>query len=175
MPAMRIQKNGYGMGSKKFEEAANCVTAYLGEDSASRDEVIVLHANLDDMTAEEIGFAQEMLWENGALDVYTTAIGMKKNRPGTMLSCICKPADKESCLHAFMKYTTTLGVRFEKMERFTLEREMEVRQTEQGDVHIKKALSGEYSREKAEFEDLRTIAKEQDITLRQAAKLIKNS
>ena len=87
MPAMRVEKVGSGMGMKEFE-AANCVRVFLGEDGADSDEVAELSCNLDDMTGEMIGCATEILLEAGALDVYLTAIQMKKNRPGVKLSCI---------------------------------------------------------------------------------------
>ena len=89
-PCMAAQAVSYGMGSKDFP-AANCVRAILGPAVRTGNRVLSLSCNLDDMTPEEIGFAQEQLWQAGALEVYTTAVGMKKNRPGVLLTCLCRP------------------------------------------------------------------------------------
>ena len=87
-PVMRVEKTGYGMGKKDFE-AANCVRAMLGQTQEESTTIAQLACNLDDMTPEALGFAQERLWEAGALDVTTAPIGMKKNRPGVQLTCLC--------------------------------------------------------------------------------------
>ena len=91
IPAMKIKAIGYGMGTKDFP-AANCVRALLGESEDKKDVVLELSCNMDDMTAEQIGFAINRLFECVALDVYTIPIGMKKSRPGTLLGTICNPA-----------------------------------------------------------------------------------
>ena len=80
---MRVERIGYGMGRKDFP-AANCVRALLGETEDSAEDVLELACNLDDMTPEAIGFALERLLEAGALDAWTTPIGMKKSRPGVL-------------------------------------------------------------------------------------------
>lgn len=82
MPVMRVSKIGYGMGAKDFE-TANCVRVMLGETESEAQQVLELKCNIDDMTAEEIGYATEQLLKLGAVDVFTVPIGMKKNRPGT--------------------------------------------------------------------------------------------
>ena len=107
-PVMRVEKIGYGMGKKDFE-AANCVRAMLGQTQEGRETIVELCCNLDDMTPEALGFAQERLWEAGALDVYTTAVGMKKNRPGVLLTCMCREEDREKLLSLLFAHTTTLG------------------------------------------------------------------
>ena len=94
MPVMRTEAIGYGMGKKDFEQA-NCIRAMLGETEDAGDSVLQLECNVDDMTAEELGFAMETILEAGALEVYTVAAGMKKSRPGTLLSVLCHEAEKE--------------------------------------------------------------------------------
>ena len=95
LPVMKIEKTGYGMGIKDFERA-NCVRIMTGETADDEsDKVCELCCNVDDMTGEEIGYATELLMKEGALDVFTTAVGMKKNRPGILITCLCKPEDKE--------------------------------------------------------------------------------
>ena len=110
MPAIEIDAIGYGMGKKNFE-TANCVRAFLGETEDKRDTIFELHCNVDDMTAEEIGFAMDRLFEAGALEVFTVPVGMKKSRPGTLICILCHEQDKEIVARATFKYTTTIGIR----------------------------------------------------------------
>ncbi len=160
MPVMRVSSIGYGMGKKDFE-AANCVRALLGERGDSGDEVVELCCNLDDMTPEAIGFAFERLMEAGALDVYTTSVGMKKNRPGILLSCMCKAEQRDSMIRLIFKHTTTLGIRGYVCRRYTLTRWEHMVETEYGPVRVKTAEGWGVSREKAEFDDVAQIAKDQ--------------
>ena len=95
MPPMRVERIGYGMGRKDFP-AANCVRALLGETEDSAEDVLELACNLDDMTPEAIGFALERLLEAGALDAWTTPIGMKKSRPGVLLRALCRPEKRQA-------------------------------------------------------------------------------
>lgn len=98
MPVMQVEKIGYGMGIKDFS-AANCVRTMIGESSTGTTETVwELQCQIDDMTAEMIGFAAERLLEGGALDVFTVPAGMKKSRPGTLLSVLCREQEKETIL-----------------------------------------------------------------------------
>lgn len=164
MPVMKVDKIGYGMGKKDFERA-NCVRVILGETKTSSEMVVELICNLDDMTSERLGFAMETLLEKGALDVFTTPIGMKKSRLGVMLTVLCREADKEEMVKNIFKYTTTLGIRENLMNRYTLSRSIEKRQTPYGEVTVKKSAGFGVSREKAEYEDLARIAKENNIAI----------
>ena len=121
LPPMRVEKTGYGMGMKDFE-AANCVRAMLGQTEESAGHILELACNLDDMTPEAVGFAMEQLFAAGALDVYTTPIGMKKNRPGVLLTCMCREDDREAMLRTIFRHTSTLGVRVSVCDRYTLSR-----------------------------------------------------
>ena len=168
MPMMRVQALGNGTGKKDFE-AANIVRAFLGETEEQDERVLELSCNLDDMTAEAIGFAQEELLRLGALDVYTTPIGMKKSRPGVILSCLCRPERREEMIRALFKHTTTLGVREVVCNRYTLERCFETKETEAGPVRVKRAEGWGVCREKIEYEDLARIAREKGLSLREAA------
>ncbi len=164
MPVMRVEKIGYGMGKKDFERA-NCVRAMLGETEDTGDRIVELACNLDDMTPEAIGFAQERLFEAGALDVYTTPIGMKKCRPGVLFTCMCKEENKETMVRLIFRHTSTLGIRESVCNRYTLARSQHTRETPYGSVRIKIAEGWGTKREKAEFEDLAAIARAQDISL----------
>lgn len=159
MPAMRVRGVGCGMGMKAFE-AANCVRAFLGDSGEEADEVVELSCNLDDMTGEAVGYATEQLLSAGALDVYLTAIQMKKGRPGVKLSCICRPADGERLAEMILEHTTTLGVRMQRMERRVLAREAAKVDTPYGEIGMKIARGSDYARAKPEYEDAARAARE---------------
>lgn len=158
MPPMCMEKCGYGMGTKDFE-AANCVRAILGQTLASSGQITELACNLDDMTPEDIGFAMECLFEGGALDVYTTPVGMKKNRPGVLLTCMCRQDSVEEMVRLLFLHTTTLGIRASVCDRFTLSRRQYTVQTAQGDVRIKESSGWGVCRRKPEYEDVARIAR----------------
>lgn len=158
LPAMRLLKSGYGMGTKDFP-AANCVRAMLGEQDAPTEEILELSCNLDDCTGEAIGFAMERLLDAGALDVYWTSVGMKKNRPGILLTCMCRPLDREKMVELLFRHTTTLGVRESAFRRYTLSRESKTIQTPDGDIRVKVSTGYGVTREKPEFDDLAKIAR----------------
>ncbi len=158
-PMMKVEKIGYGCGKKDFEQA-NCVRAMIGQTEGGRDAVAELRCNLDDMTPEAIGFATEVLFAAGALDVYTIPIGMKKNRPGVLLTCMCRMEQREEMIALLFKHTTTLGIREAVCNRYTLNRSIETVETEYGPVRVKKVTGWGTERKKAEYEDLAKIARE---------------
>ena len=159
LPPMRVEKTGYGMGTKDFE-AANCVRAMLGQTEESAGHILGLACNLDDMTPEAVGFAMEQLFAAGALDVYTTPIGMKKNRPGVLLTCMCREDDREAMLRTIFRHTSTLGVRVSVCDRYTLSRRQYAVQTPDGEIRVKESSGWGVLRRKAEFEDLARIARQ---------------
>ena len=172
MPPMRTQAIGYGMGKKDFA-AANCVRAMLGEDAGQGgDRVWMLACNVDDMTAEAVGFAMERLFDCGALDVYTVPIGMKKSRPGTMLCVLCRPEAKDAVLDCLFRYTTTIGVRELALQRHVLDRRVTTLDTPYGPVRRKEVRGRGAERYKYEYEDLARIAREKGVSLAEAASLI---
>ena len=171
MPLMRIQAVGYGCGKKDFE-AANCVRAMLGEAGDGGDQVAVLSCNLDDMTAEALGFAVERLFEAGALDAYTVPAGMKKSRPGVLLQAICRIQDRQAVTEALFRHTTTLGIRESVSRRYVLERSVQALDTPWGPVRRKESSGYGVFRVKYEYEDLARIAREQKISLDQARRLV---
>lgn len=159
LPPMRVEKTGYGMGTKDFE-AANCVRAMLGQIEESAGHILELACNLDDMTPEAVGFAMEQLFAAGALDVYTTPIGMKKNRPGVLLTCMCREDNREAMLRTIFRHTSTLGVRVSVCDRYTLSRRQYAVQTPDGEIRVKESSGWGVLRRKAEFEDLARIARQ---------------
>jgi len=137
----------------------------LGETQEQAEQILELSCNLDDMTGEAIGFAMEVLLDAGALDVFTTPIGMKKSRPGVMLTALCREADKEKLLPLIFKHTTTLGVRETVCNRYTLTRKIDVVQTPYGPVRQKIATGYGVERCKYEYEDLARLAREHNLSL----------
>ena len=166
MPQLCIGKIGYGMGTKDFE-AVNCVRAMLGRSDAQPEQIVELCCNLDDMTPEDVGFAMERLFDAGALDVWTAPIGMKKNRPAVLLTCMCREEAREAILETLFRHTTTLGVRASRCDRYTLTRAARTVDTAHGPVRVKSAEGFGVKREKAEFDDLARIARETGRSLRE--------
>ena len=107
------------------------------------------------MTAEELAFAQERLFAAGALDVYFTNIGMKKSRPGVMLTCMCRAEQRDEVLACLFRQTTSLGIREYTCSRYTLSRTFETRETPYGPVRVKRSHGYGSAQEKPEYEDLK--------------------
>lgn len=166
MPVMRTTAIGYGMGKKDFD-MANCVRAFIGETQDSSDVIVQLNCNLDDVTGEEIGFAQERLLEEGALEVFTIPVQMKKNRPGNLLSVMCKEEDRDKMVELIFRYTTTLGIRESINRRYVLSRKTEKIETEFGEVRKKVSSGYGVTREKFEYEDLADIARKNEMSISQ--------
>lgn len=164
MPVLKVTNVGYGTGKKDFE-VANVVRVLLGDVETGREEIIELACNLDDMTPEELAFAMEELFSLGALDVYFTNIGMKKNRPGVMLTCMCRADKRDSMLRCIFKNTTTLGVREYVCNRYNLNRTEKTVEMQYGSIRVKTSFGYGVSREKAEYEDLARLARENNISL----------
>jgi uncharacterized protein (DUF111 family) len=170
-PVLRTEAIGYGMGKKDFE-VANCVRAILGETEDAGDTVAQLECNVDDMTAEELSFAMETILAAGALEVYTVPVGMKKSRPGTLLSVLCHEDQKQKLVQVIFKNTTTIGVREHSCSRYTLQRSFETVHTPYGDVQKKISSGYGVKREKYEYEDLARIAREQGMSLAEVKKQV---
>lgn len=167
MPVMKTKAIGYGMGKKDFE-MANCVRAMLGETADDVSRVSELCCNIDDMTAEEIGFATETILAAGALEVFTVSTGMKKSRPGILLEVMCREEDRDRMIELIFLHTTTLGVREQFSRRYTMTRSIKTIKTPYGDVRKKVSTGYGTSREKYEYEDLASIARKQGISISEA-------
>lgn len=172
MPEIQMEKVGYGMGKKDFE-AANCVRTILGNMDSS-EKIVQLEANMDDITGEEIGFLYEILLENKALDLYTSPIIMKKNRPGLLLTVLVDEKDKENILSLIFKHSTTIGIKEFSLSRHKLVRSEESLNSEFGLIRKKVSKGYGITREKFEFEDLKKISKENDISIREILRKLKN-
>ncbi len=165
-PVMRVEQTGYGCGKKDFA-LANVVRAFLGETKEEPvDQVAELSCNVDDMTAEEIGFATEALFAAGARDVFTVPAYMKKNRPGTLITVITDREHEEAIVRTLFANTTTIGVRKTVCERYVLNRTEKTMDTAYGPVRVKTSTGDGTTRTKVEYDDIARIAKEQNRSLR---------
>lgn len=167
MPCMAVDKIGYGMGTKDFE-TANCVRAFIGtaeNDADDTDSVVELSCNIDDMTAEELSFAADILLDSGALDVFTSPVVMKKGRLGSLLTVICKSEDKDKFVKLIFKHTSTIGIRESIHKRYVMNREICIAETEFGAVKIKNSSGYGTKKSKFEYENLARICRENNISL----------
>ena len=142
-----------------------------------KDRVCEFECNIDDMTAEELAFAAERLMEEGARDVTLSSIQMKKGRPATLMTVMCadEEAEKERFVSLIFKYTTTIGIRELISERYILDRESKVLSTPYGNVRCKSVRGYGTERSKLEYEDLARIAREYDISIGEARRLVEES
>jgi uncharacterized protein (TIGR00299 family) protein len=166
MPKLKIQKIGYGAGTKDFKGTANVVRVIQGEllqagpnGEPAETEVVVIEANIDDMNPQIYGHLQEKMIALGALDVFATSAQMKKNRPGLLLTVVA-PVDLQDVLtEQIFQETTTIGVRFSLTRRRVLERETESVDCEFGKVGMKVSrLNGKIMNFSPEYEDCRQAA-----------------
>ncbi len=168
MPTMSPIAEGCGLGTKDFG-ALSCVRAILGE---TLESVIELCCNVDDMSPEAVGFALDELLRAGAPDAWYEPIGMKKSRPGLLLSCLCREEQREEMLKLIFRHTSTIGVRETLCRRYVLKRHEEIAATSYGPVRIKHSVGFGVERRKAEFEDLARIARDREMSLREAEELL---
>ncbi|MGP0018166.1 MAG: nickel pincer cofactor biosynthesis protein LarC [Candidatus Sulfotelmatobacter sp.] len=172
-PEMKIEKSGYGAGSREFQGHPNVVRLTIGEAASTlgaktaSDTVTVLEANLDDLNPQVFGYVMDRLLEEGALDVFGMPVQMKKNRPGTLLTVLCKPEGADKLTQLIFTETTTLGVRRRDEVRQTLARRWENVRTPWGEVRIKIAsMNGTVTNYAPEYEDCRRIAAEHHVPLK---------
>src|SRR5882672_1122225 len=173
-PEMRIEKSGYGAGSRDFPGHPNVVRLTVGESASSTlaaktasETISVLEANLDDLNPQVFGYVMDRLLEEGAVDVFGMPVQMKKKRPATLLTVLCKPEDAGKLTQLIFTETTTLGVRRRDEMRQTLARRWESVGTPWGEVRIKIAsMNGTVTNYAPEYEDCRRIAAEHHVPLK---------
>ncbi len=170
-PPMTVSAIGYGAGTADLEGQPNVLRLMVGEAAEKRataesETIRVLEANLDDMNPQIYGYFLEKALAAGALDVFTTPVQMKKNRPGMLVTVLCKPEDESKFHELFFAETTTLGVRTYTAERRVLARQWETVRTAFGEVRIKVArLNGHIRQASPEFEDCRKLAEAKNVPL----------
>ena len=172
-PSMTVSAIGYGAGTAELEGQPNVLRIMIGEtadkvSSASDEEISIIEANLDDMNPQIYGYVLEKALLAGALDVYTTALQMKKNRPGTLLTILSRPEDTDTMMSLIFAETTTFGVRTHRAQRRALAREWVKVSTSYGPVRIKVSRSnGHILHVTPEYDDCRKIAVERQVPLQQ--------
>jgi pyridinium-3,5-bisthiocarboxylic acid mononucleotide nickel chelatase len=173
-PVMSVSAVGYGAGTADLERQPNVMRIMIGEaaekpaatGSSLDEEISIIEANLDDMNPQIYGYVVEKVLLAGALDVYTTALQMKKNRPGTLLTMLCRPQDTESLMALIFAETTTFGIRTYRAQRRALAREWVNVSTPYGSVRIKLSRSnGHILHAAPEYDDCRKLAVEKEVPL----------
>ncbi|MBM84338.1 MAG: TIGR00299 family protein [Planctomycetaceae bacterium] len=170
LPELSIESIGYGAGTRDFPERANLLRIFVGNSivSAESDFVTLLETNLDDVSSEIIGYTKKRLFEAGALDVFTTPIQMKKDRPGVILTVICKLPDAEAMQSIIFEESNTFGIRQHVVQRATRARQTTTVQTAWGDVTGKLGWrNGEPAVFTPEFEACATLAEKHSVPLRE--------
>ncbi|SHI13856.1 nickel pincer cofactor biosynthesis protein LarC [Clostridium intestinale] len=165
----QIDKVAYGLGHRELE-IPNVLRVYLGtiQESEKIEEQYIIETNIDDMNPEFYEYIEEKLFSNGALDVYKTAIIMKKGRPAIKLSVLVSADKEEEILKTIFKETTSIGVRKYKVEKIMLDRDFSKKKTVYGEVTLKNSYyKGELIKSKPEYEECKIIAKENSIPLKQ--------
>jgi uncharacterized protein (TIGR00299 family) protein len=172
-PPMTVSAIGYGAGTADLEGQPNVLRVMIGESAEKvvpgyHEEISVIEANLDDMNPQIYGYFLEKALAAGALDVYTTPVQMKKNRPGTLLTVLCKPPDTNALTSMIFAETTTFGVRTTRAQRRVLPREHVSVSTTFGEVRIKLSrVNGRILQVSPEFDDCRKLAVEKNVPLQQ--------
>jgi uncharacterized protein (TIGR00299 family) protein len=170
-PPMTVSAIGYGAGTADLEGQPNVLRLMVGEAAEKRaaaesETIRVLEANLDDMNPQIYGYFLEKALAAGALDVFATPVQMKKNRPGMLVTVLCKPEDEPKFHEMLFAETTTLGVRTYTAERLVLARQWETVHTAFGEIRIKVArLNGHIRQASPEFEDCRKLAEAKNVPL----------
>jgi uncharacterized protein (TIGR00299 family) protein len=180
-PAMKVERAGYGAGTREFPEHPNLLRLTIGEAATTEgaslsanlsasigsDKIAVLEANLDDLSPQVLAYAMERLLAEGALDVFSVPVQMKKGRPGALLTVLANLEDANRLTRTIFAETTTLGVRRREEQRQTLSRRWETVDTTWGPVRIKIAnMNGTVSNYAPEYEDCRILAEAQHVPLR---------
>jgi len=170
LPPLRLEASGYGLGRKQLAGQPNAVRLLRGRavEEEGAGEVVVIETEVDDLPAEGFGFLMERLLDAGALDVYFTPVQMKKNRPGTLISVLCRPAERERTAALLLAESGSLGCRFHTAGRLEAEREVVTVETPYGEVRVKKArLEGKPLAAAPEYEDCRRLALEAGVPWRE--------
>lgn len=172
LPKMKLERTGYGAGTREYQNFPNVLRLMLGDDAneeASSDEsLIIVETNIDDMSPQVYGHVLDEALKRGALDCYFTPVQMKKNRPGVLVSILCRPSERDAMCELLLTETTTLGVRFYEVLRRVLERETVSVETEFGAIDVKVArLDGRIVKEMPEYEQCRAAALEANVPLQQ--------
>jgi uncharacterized protein (TIGR00299 family) protein len=179
LPAIAVGRIGYGAGDRDPKDTPNVLRMLMGErirDSrpasidhrpSGTDRIVTIESEIDDMNPQLFGPLMEALMAAGALDVFYTAVQMKKGRPGTLVTVLASPASRDALTDILFRDSTTIGVRYQEMERCCLDRVIETVQTEYGPVRFKVARrEGRELNASAEFDDCQVLAAEHGVSIK---------
>ena len=166
LPAMKIQKIGWGAGTKDLK-IPNILKVYYGDIQEENQKIVVMETNIDDCSGEILGYTEEMLFKNGALDVFYTSIFMKKNRPAYRLTVVCKEPDIQKLQNIIFKETTTIGIRYRYEYRTELERKQILIDTKYGTLKAKKVSNNGETYVYPEYESVKELAHKNNIPLKE--------
>jgi uncharacterized protein (TIGR00299 family) protein len=182
LPRLRIDATGYGAGTREYQDFPNVLRVIIGEDEASAhltgsdegsasattdERLLMIETNVDDMSPQVFGYLMDRAFERGALDCYYTPVQMKKNRPGVLISILCRPSAREALSELLFSETTTLGVRCYEVMRRALARESVQVSTPYGIIEMKLArLDGNVFKAMPEYEQCREAARAAGVPLR---------
>jgi uncharacterized protein (TIGR00299 family) protein len=180
IPELTLEVTGYGAGSRTYEKFPNVLRVMIGEtaglNQASAELLSVLETNIDDLSPQILGHFMDRALSEGALDCWFTPIQMKKNRPATMVSVLCRTADEQKFLDLFYRETSTIGVRVRRVERHSLERGVRTVTTKFGNVDVKDAfIQGKAINSQPEFEDLKAAAAANGVSIKTVADAVAKS
>ena len=166
LPAMKIQKIGWGAGTKDLK-IPNILKVYYGDIQEENQKIVVMETNIDDCSGEILGYTEEMLFKNGALDVFYTSIFMKKNRPAYRLTVVCKEPDIQKLQNIIFKETTTIGIRYRYEYRTELERKQILIDTKYGTLKAKKVSNNGETYVYPEYESVKELAHKNNVPLKE--------
>jgi uncharacterized protein (TIGR00299 family) protein len=170
LPAMRVDRVGYGAGDRDLPGTPNVLRVLVGHDDGAPagERVVVLECEIDDMNPQIFGVVMDRLYAAGALEVFYSAVQMKKNRPGTLLTVVAPPDRRERMTAIVFRETTTIGLRYQELTRACLERETVLVETAVGPVRFKVARQGaEVMNAAPEFEDCARLAAERGLPVKE--------
>jgi uncharacterized protein (TIGR00299 family) protein len=169
VPAMTVEKIGYGAGSRDLPGTPNVLRVLVGEggEQAATERIVVINCEIDDMNPQLFGLVMDRLYAAGALEVYFAPVQMKKNRPGTLLTILALPEQRQALSSIVFHETTTIGVRYHEVQRERLDREIVPVATPYGEVRFKVArLGGRIVNASPEFEDCLRLASERKVPVK---------
>ena len=180
LPKMKIERTGYGAGKREYQNFPNVLRLMIGDDVASKavsdERLTVVETNIDDMSPQFYGYVMEQAFALGALDCYFTPVQMKKNRPGQLISILCRVEERDALCELLLRETTTLGVRFYEVSRRALARETVRVETEFGAIDVKVArLNGRAIKEMPEYEQCRAAAQKANVALQVVERAVRDS
>ncbi len=169
IPPLNLQNTGYGAGTREYEKFPNVLRVLIGDEGGHKadEKILVIETNVDDMSAQICGYVMERALEMGALDCYFTPIQMKKNRPGVVLTILCRREERERFLQMLFEETTTLGIRSYEVDRRPLERQTVKVETLYGSIDVKVGrLAGRVVNSMPEFDQCRQAARAASVPYR---------